>query len=149
MAVVHLSPEIPRSSYRRRQSSQQSRMSDQSNLLSVSLSSQDIQDDDSPGSLSRSFSISLNRPRSASANATAAGNGKRKSLRLNRSRAASARMGNKARPGADGKSPVLEETATLQVDSAFHRIREQLVSIKSAWMILTYSLPLAQLIMHV
>lgn len=132
MAVVHLSPEMPRMSVRGRKhvsvQSQLSEPADPRDLLSTSLPSQDPQDDDYPGFLHRSFSISLSRPRSASAH-VAGSNGKRKSLRLNRSRPSSARIGGKVRPGGDGKSPSEEDAATLQVDSAFLKIRQQLVSV--------------------
>lgn len=131
MAVVHLSPEMPRMSVRgHKRGSVQSQLSepaDPRDLLSTSLPSQDPQDDDYPGFLHRSFSISLSRPRSASAH-VAGSNVKRKSLRLNRSRPSSARIGSKGKLVGDGKSTSEEDAATLQVDSAFLRIRQQLVS---------------------
>lgn len=132
MAVVHLSPELPRMTVR----GHKREPSDPIDLLSASLTVT-ADGDDSPGLLQRSYS---GRPRSSSSsqalstyNSTSK---QRKSLRgLSRSRPVC--WINKTK-GGDGtghnrraSASEAEDATTQQIDNTFTKIREQLVSNKS------------------
>lgn len=132
MAVVHLSPELPRVTVR----GHKREPSDPTDLLGASLTVA-ADGDDSPGLLQRSYS---GRPRSSSSSqALGANNGnnskQRKSLRgLTRSRPVS--WINKTKGDGTGhnrkaSSSEAEDATTQQIDNAFTRIREQLVSNKA------------------
>ena len=136
MAAVHLSPELPRLSVR----GHKREPSDPVEFLSASYSAvQHLEDDDGPGVLQRSYS---GRPRSRSTSHTLAlgSNGKlRKSLRglgLSRPSGGTGWIGSKAKQGGGGggdgtrraSASDAEDASTLQIDGAFARIREQLVS---------------------
>ena len=140
MAVVHLSPEMPRLSVRghKRESSE--------SLFSASYPSPATEDTpDEPGQLQRSYS---GRPRSQSGTLASpvlvVNNAKqRKSLRgLGRSRGHSAgwiRSSGKAKQNGTGggesgsnrrsSATEAENATTQQIDNTFARIKEQLVSV--------------------
>lgn len=119
MAVVHLSPEMPRISVR----GHKREPSEPIDFLSTSY------EEEATGELQRSYS---GRPRSRSTSqALGANNGKqRKSLR-NLGRAVSKTT--KAKQGGEGgnrrsSASDADHGTTQQIDSAFTKIREQLVS---------------------
>ena len=135
MAVVHLSPELPRLTVR----GHKREPSEPIDLLSASPSVVAADGDDSPGLLQRSYS---GRPRSSSSSSSStssqANNSKqRKSLRLSRSRPVS--WMNKTKQGGDGgtghnrrgSASDADNATTQQIDSAFTKIKEQLVSNES------------------
>lgn len=134
MAVVHLSPELPRLTVR----GHKREPSEPIDLLSANPSLA-ADGDDSPGLLQRSYS---GRPRSSSSSSSstssqASNNKQRKSLRLSRSRPVS--WMNKTKQGGDsgtghnrkGSASDADNATTQQIDSAFTRIKEQLVSNES------------------
>lgn len=139
MAVVHLSPELPRLTVR----GHKREPSDPVDIFSASYPSPDtvhlsVDADEAPGQLQRSYS---GRPRSQS---TFSQEKQRKSLRsLARSRAvSSASWINKGRQAGEGgnrraSTTDAEDATTEQIDSAFRTIREQLVS-KYLWKIFMY-----------
>ena len=119
MAVVHLSPELPRISVR----GHKREPSEPIDFLSASY-----EGEEASGQLQRSFS---GRPRSRSTSHTlGASNGKqRKSLR------GLGRSSNKTKQGGEGgggnrrsSASEADHGTTQQIDSAFTKIREQLVS---------------------
>lgn len=134
MAVVHLSPELPRLTVR----GHKREPSEPIDLLSANPSLA-ADGDDSPGLLQRSYS---GRPRSSSSSSSstssqASNNKQRKSLRLSRSRPVS--WMSKTKQGGDGgtghnrkgSASDADNATTQQIDSAFTRIKEQLVSNES------------------
>ena len=135
MALVHLSPELPRLTVRghKREPSDPA-----AEIFSASYPSPganhflSIDADDAPGQLQRSHS---GRPRSQSTFSQETGPKLRKSLRgLGRSRAVtSASRINKGKQGGDSSNRRASTTdadnaTTEQIDSAFKKIKEQLVS---------------------
>lgn len=128
MAVVHLSPELPRLTVR----GHKREPSEPIDLLSASPAVV-ANGDDSSGSLQRSYS---GRPRSSSSSSTssqASSSKQRKSLRLSRP----ASWINKTKQGGDGtghnrsSASDADNATTQQIDSAFTKIKEQLVSNES------------------
>lgn len=137
MAVVRLSPEMPRVSVRgyKRESSEPL------DFLSASYPLPTVADD-APGILQRSYS---GRPSSQNQSPSLASNAKqRKSLRsLGRSRGSSLSWINKAKQqqgGGNGEgagnrrssTTDAENATTEQIDCAFKKIKEQLVSCEQA-----------------
>ena len=121
MAVVHLSPEMPRISVR----GHKREPSEPIDFLSASYRTPAEGEEEAPGELQRSYS---GRPRSRSTSqALGANNGKqRKSLR---SLGRSVSKTTKAKQG-EGRSSAsdADHGTTQQIESAFTKIREQLVS---------------------
>lgn len=136
MAVVHLSPEMPRVSVRGRKLKREPSVPIDFLSASYPLPSTDVgAAEEAPGMLQRSYS---GRPRRQSQFQALASSAKqRKSLRsLGRSRASGGWMGKARQQGGGGEgggnrrssATDAENATTEQIDSAFTKIKEQLVS---------------------